>query len=282
MLTAWDGFCRVDYLPEFRRLQVTVTTLEPTVYQEVRPGLAVTFVADDPDGPPTFLSIDLGAELGGELPLLLGRHLTDVATQVITSAPHSAGLQLDLDELAALADTWAPYRAEVLAAANASAEPAGSSVGTWARDLWTRLGGPELVGAIAAVLSAPRPAYGDRGPAEDDSETRDQGTPARVVPKWRSYDLPPALAREAGVEPRISWLVASEISMTGVALRITATGDPAARNIELLAGFDDGSEHWVPFVPRRDSVSILQAQLECRPGHEHTRIRLRTRRTGDG
>ena len=60
MLTAWDGYARVDYLPNLGRIQVTLLTVEPTVYRRLRPGLACAFAADDTGGPPTFVEVDIG------------------------------------------------------------------------------------------------------------------------------------------------------------------------------------------------------------------------------
>ncbi|WP_273942050.1 hypothetical protein [Kutzneria chonburiensis] len=177
MFTAWDGYARVDYLPEPGRIQVTLLTVEPTVYRQVRPGLACAFAADDAVGPPTFVGMDIGFGLTDDEMVLLGA-LASVASELMTARSGSRTARLALDEVAELAETWTPYRAPVLAE---STDDAPARTGVWGSELWTRLSGLGL--AAALVAQSPGHLAGFRsggGPATG------SGAIWRFPPTWRT------------------------------------------------------------------------------------------------
>lgn len=263
MTTAWDGFARVEYEPARRLLMVSISTIEPAAYREIRPGLAAMFVTGDPEGPPVFVSIDLGAltgtDLDGELGLLLGDRLAGVARDVIAGGEaRSAGAELDVYEVADLAEAWAPYRAEALA--GDADVPA--TAGRWLGGLWAGLRGRAAwAGAMAAALNAPAAA-------------RDRGGDG-----WTDTELPAELAELAGIEPELGWTVrADEPRRIGLRVRLRGTGGPPYR---LEAGFDDGRSPWEPFRPDEVDPRVLKAWLYFDATHLDARIRIRAGEAAD-
>lgn len=275
MTTAWDGYARVDYVPEQGRLLITMSTIEPTVYQRLRAGLAAMFVVDDPDGPPTLLVIDVDADLRGELPWLLGDRLARVAREVIGGEPRSKLVQLDIDEVAALAEHWAPYRAEVLAGARTDEANdgvrarIGARVGTWADGLWTRIGGLELLRAVAAIAAGRARPVGERSAIDEPDEHG-----------WRAETVPERLADRAGIEPTMAWRVGFTSSgRRSMTVRVRSVVD-SEQGPELFASFDDGTDRWVRFGTGDERGEWI-AVLGIRPGQDESPVRLSTRGFGD-
>lgn len=272
---AGNVYARVDYVPEQGRLLVTMSTIEPTVYQRLRAGLAAMFVVDDPDGPPTLLVIDVDADLRGELPWLLGDRLVRVARAVIGGEPRSKLVQLDIDEVAALAEHWAPYRAEVLAGARTDEandgvrERIGALVGTWADGLWTRIGGLELLRAVAAIAAGSAWPVGERSAVDEPDEHG-----------WRAETVPERLADRAGIEPTMAWRVGFTSSgRRSMTVRVRSVVD-SEQGLELFASFDHGADRWVRFRTgdeRREWIAVLG----IRPGQDESPVRLSTRGFGD-
>lgn len=262
MLTAWDGYARVDYLPRPGRLQVTLLTIEPTVYRRLRSGLACAFAAEDGSGPPAYVEIDIGTELTKDARVLLGDQLMAVAERLIGPEVATQEARLRLDDLAALADTWAPYRNWVLAP-----EPdlVSARSGSWASGLWTLFNGLGLAAAVRSFV--PIDATHRSASAGDTSE-------------WHDLDLPVELAAAAGVEPRVRWSVYKGLEIfdevpTGIA--ITATGVPGA-GASLLVALDDGQDDWVRLLPDPPDGPDLLAELPFVPGTAEPTLLFRTAR----
>lgn len=244
--TTWDGHVRVDYLPESRRLQVTLITVEPTREAQLRRGLRAGFVIDDPDGPPAFVAADLPAAfLPADLGELLGPRLAPEARLVIGEEPQVRWSRLGLSEVDDLAETWAPYRAVVLAGVEQPSRM--RAVGAWAGGLWARLGVEDIVAGIAA-LGPPTPAMGDVRYDHDDPFGGEPEEP-EVLGSW---ELPASLAQAAGVEARLQWSAAGGL-VTVTARRVAAPGAP------LAVMFDDGRGRWTVLEP--DGEGVLRAAI---------------------
>ncbi|WP_447007199.1 hypothetical protein ACRAKI_12315 [Saccharothrix isguenensis] len=276
MLTAWDGYARVDYVPSPGRVQVTLTTVEPTVFRRLRNGLACAFAGDDPGGPPTYVEVDVGFGLTDDERVLLGESLLAVVDPLLGGGGGSTTTRLDLGQVAALARTWAPYREAVL-----SAEPGTTASGAWVGGLWTRLTGLGLLAALRATPLQADPSYrGDR-PA---------GDPEDVPPEddftWHDSVLPADLAARAGVEPVVRWttyrvdgVLQDAVETTGVVVHATAL--PAA-DARLEVALDDGSGEWVALEPEPGVPLKLAADLPLAPDADEPALRFRTDRRNDG
>lgn len=236
--TAWDGHARVDYLPHLIRLQVTLFTVEPTVEAELRGGLRAAFVPDDPAGPPAFVGAVLERGLlPDDLRHLLGARLGDTADAVLAEPPRCRFVRLDLVEVDDLAETWAPYRAAVLAsdADDASAPTAlggrtwTSTVGRWAEDLWTAISPGDLRAALSAV------GGGDALRGHDDPF----GEPVDGPVATGRWALPPVLADAAGIEPELGWAA----QVDGL-IEVTARPSGSSEAGAVWVSFDDGSQRW--------------------------------------
>jgi hypothetical protein len=260
MLTAWDGYARVDYLPEPGRLQITLLTIESTVYRRLRNGLACAFAAEDRAGPPTFVEVDIGTRPTDDARVLLAGQLITVAEGLIGPETSTRPARLRLDELSALAKTWAPYRDWVLAP---EPDPRPLRSGSWASGLWTIFSG---LGLTAALRALPDPALpGWRSSHE-------------TTVDWRDLELPPDLADAAGVDPRVQWVVDQSPSYTGevvTSVLVRAAGRPsiAAR---LLVGLDDGQGEWVELAADSPGSPDLIAELPFTPGIDEPTLRFRT------
>lgn len=251
MLTAWDGYTRVDHLPDPGRVRVTLLTVEPVVHRRVRPGLACAFVADDATGPPAFVELDVG--WGETEELLLGRSLLEVITSLV--GPQTRYVRLGLDEVASLADRWAPYRSQVLGT------PAES--GSLAGGLWTSFLAIGVTRALRTLSSTPEPAFRDG----DD-----------LVFEWQSIPLPVPLAQDAGVEPVARWVAYQQQNISGVmetGVVIQATALPG-RSGRLLTGLDDRAGTWVELEPDPDDPTLLFADLPVDPGSGEPALRFRS------
>ncbi|WHT17558.1 hypothetical protein N8J89_31175 [Crossiella sp. CA-258035] len=277
MLTAWDGYARVDYLPIPGRVQVTLTTVEPTAFRRLRTGLACAFADDDPGGPPTYVEVDIGFGLTDDERVLLGESLLAVVDQLLGDGGGSTTTRLDLGQVAALAQTWAPYREAVL-----SAEPGRIAAGTWVDGLWTRLSGLGLLAALRATPLQVNVSY--RG-------EHHTGDPADVPPEedvftWHDSVLPTDLAARAGVEPVIRWttyraedVLEGGAESTGVVVHATALPAAEAR---LEVALDDGSGEWVTLGPEPGVPLALAADLPLAPDADEPALRFRTDRRTDG
>ncbi|PRY34266.1 hypothetical protein [Umezawaea tangerina] len=263
MLTAWDGFARVDYLPIPGRVQVTLSTVEPTVFGRPRRGLACAFAADDTGGPPTFVEVDIGFGLTEDEEVLLGGPLMAVVNGLVGGGPEARCTRLTLDEVTALARTWAPYRDRVLARPLVEMRS-----GTWTNGLWTSLAG---LGLVAALRARPMAVELYRDEAEE------------VV--WHDVLLPVDLAALAMVDQEVRWSVYREWDPvagreeTGVVVRATGSPGSAPR---LLVGFDDGDGDWVPLVPEPTEPQVVIAVLPLDPGTGEPALRFRTGGRTDG
>jgi len=262
MFTAWDGYARVDYLPEPGRLQVTLLTIEPTVYRRLRPGLACAFAADDPAGPPTFVEVDMGAEPPYDARILLRGQLMSVVDELVGLETGTREARLRLNELTELAARWAPYRDYVLAPDQVAGR---NRSGAWADGLWALFSG---LGLARALLALPPPVESThRGPEAQGVET-----------DWREVELPGDLANAAGVEPRCEWAPYRDTSYTGgedTGFLVRATGIPG-RETRLMAGLDDVRGDWVALEPEEEGSSHLLADLPSDPGTEEPSLRFRT------
>ncbi|MEU5692286.1 hypothetical protein [Actinosynnema sp. NPDC020468] len=262
MVTAWDGYARVDYLPNPGRLQVTLHTVETTVYRRLRPGLACAFVSDDMSGPPAFVEVDVGVEPGYDASVLLRGRLLTVARELIGPGQSSRATRLRLDELAELARTWAPYRAFVLAP-----EPtAVRRTGSWARGLWALFDGLRL--AEALLRYRPAAVLEHRGSESIDEDTAD----------WHPLVLPEELARAAGVAPRARWTVYRDETLAGdeeIGLVVEVVGT-SADPPDLVVGLDDGTGRWVDFRPG-SGATRFSADVPLAADAPEPSLRFRTR-----
>ncbi|GAB3735040.1 hypothetical protein GCM10027598_60890 [Amycolatopsis oliviviridis] len=249
MLTAWDGYARLDWLPAFGRLQVTLLTAEPTVFRRLHSGLACAFVEDDRTGPPAFVELTLATGITGDVPVLLGDRLAALASSFVRDGGGSGSVRLDLLELEEIAETWAPYRDRVLAP---EPDPPAVSAGSWARDLWTWIGGGELREAVGALASA-------------GEGFRDGGEVA-----WHAFTIPEAMAATAGVDAELAWAVYEQLGERGIVVRAHAVGE-----VSLLAGLDDGSGTWAPFEPDGEE-GVLLAELPLGDLSSEPALRFRT------
>jgi hypothetical protein len=259
MLTAWDGYARVDYLVSPRRVQVTLMTAEPTIYRRVRTGLGCAFATDDSTGPPTFVEVDISAELSDDDRVLLGAPLSSVVNSLVGTEPGSRHTRLALDEIANLADTWAPYRAEVLDA------PEEAKSGTWTEGLWTWL---KELGLLNALTVAVAPEFRSTGPDAFDD--------------WYQVRLPRDLASAAGVNEMLRWYVLSDPDprfRTSVLVLVIAEPGTVPN---LLASIDDGTGTWVPFEMEPAVENAFTAELPFDPERGEPALRFRTGRRADG
>jgi hypothetical protein len=251
MLTAWDGYARLDWLPGPARLQLTLLTTEPTVYGRLHAGLACSFAEHDPAGPPTFVELGLPDGLSVDVRILLGDRLATLAASVVDGSQSSRAGRLNLVELEEIAETWALYRDRVLAH-RPDAPPV--SAGSWARDLWTWIGGRDLQVAVSALGTA---AGGFRSELEV---------------TWHSFTIPDAVAAAAGVGPELAWAVYEQAGERGIVVRAHAAGE-----VRLLAGLDDGSGGWAPFEPGDEAgVVLVDLPLGETPGEPALRLRTGT------
>jgi len=258
-VTTWDGHVRVDYVPDFSSLQVTLATVQPTTVAVLRRGLRAGFARDDPDGPPAF--VEVRAE-GGRVPPdvrdLLGDRLLAEIQQVVAGPARSRWLRMSLSAVDELAEAWAPYRPWILAAEPASpaADPA-PVLGRLGRGLWSRLG----VGGLREALSLPRPPELDfRGDTRRDEASEDnyEDEPAVLTAAGR-WTLPAELARRTGVQPDLVWEVYGDRRVHLIARRAA----PASLDAPVLeVAFDDGAERWARFTETEPGVlrtSIVSA-----------------------
>ncbi len=282
--TAWDGYVRVDYVPEAGRragrgrLQVTFATVEATIETDVRPELRAGFVVDDPDGPPAFVRVSVSrGRLAGDVRELLGRSLVAVAEQVIAGPGRSRWTRLNLLEVDSLAGAWAPYRDLVLAASldedSADDDPdrpaprprAGTPrtgtpsariphAGTLEEGLWALLAADELTRSIAE-LADPRAAgtLGHAGPIHGDGVNQPDAAPAGASGAWT---IPPELAARAGIEPELGWeLGGGQVHVVARAAAGTAgppTGSGPVPRVEVA--FDDNADRWETLEPAPDGT----------------------------
>ncbi|MEU0878611.1 hypothetical protein ABZ345_08445 [Lentzea sp. NPDC005914] len=252
MLTAWDGYTRVDYLHAPGRVRISLLTVEPVVHRRIRRGLACAFAAGDLTGPPAVLELDVG--WGETEDLLLGPRLMDVITGIRGPGSRSRSIRLELDEVAALADRWAPYRSQVLGV------PAES--GRLADGFWTSFLKLGLAKVIRSLPVAADPVYR----AGDDCGFA-----------WQPLRLPVPLAQDAGVEPLARWVayrqLADGVEESGVVIHATAL---PGRRKDLHAGLDDRDDSWVVFEPDPDDPTLLVAELPVVPGRGEPALRFRT------
>jgi hypothetical protein len=254
MITAWDGFVRVDYRPETSQLLVTVLTVEPTVFRRLHDGLAAAFAADDRTGPPTFIDLALPAGITEDTEALLGAPLSALASTVIGAQPRSRSGRLDLREVSEVAHTWAPYRAQVVAGDD---QQAARTVGRWADQLWSRVADA----ALRNAFNAPRLTEAHRSPS-----TAGTGD-------WHELILPAALAEAAGVRPRIGWTAFDQAGERGFVVRAEQHGDAPPR---LLVGIDDGVGAWVPLEPDQGKPGEFIADLPLNASFGEPALRFRT------
>jgi hypothetical protein len=251
MLTAWDGYTRVDYLPDPGRVRVTLLTVEPVVHRRVRPGLACAFVADDATGPPAFVEVDVGWGKTDEL--LLGKSIMSVITGLAGGGTRH--VRLGLDEVAGLADRWAPYRSQVLGTAAES--------GSLASGLWTSFRALGFTRALRTLSTNPDPAFRDGNDLAFD---------------WQPILLPVPLAQDAGVKPMARWVAyrqqttSGEVE-TGVVIQATAVPGHVGR---LLTGLDDRDDTWVQLEPDPDDSTLVVADLPVDPGTTEPALRFRS------
>ncbi|WP_439657470.1 hypothetical protein ACSHWB_34460 [Lentzea sp. HUAS TT2] len=249
MLTAWDGYARVDFVAAPRLVRVTLLTAEPTVFRKVRSGLGCAFAADDAGGPPTFVEVDIGAGLGDDEQALFGERLTSAISGLVADRAGSLHLRLALDEIARLADAWAPYRSEVLDVETVS--------GAWTGGLWTWL--RDLNVLDAWQRSAPLVAA-VRGDAPDAYEG------------WPEIRLPADLARAAGVREVLRWQVLGAPDSVVLVLVTSLPGTTP----RLRASLDDGTGTWVPFEEEPEIANGFLAELPFDPALGDPALRLRT------
>ncbi|MGI5499014.1 hypothetical protein [Lentzea sp. CA-135723] len=255
MLTAWDGYARVDFVAAPRLVRVTLLTTEPTAFRQVRSGLGCAFVRDDAGGPPTFVEIGLGEELGDDERVLLGEQLTSVIGGLVAEGPGSRQVRLALDAIARLADAWAPYRAEVL-----DAEPVS---GAWTGGLWTWLRDLDVLDAFHRFVPSTAVVRGDAPDAYEG---------------WPEIPLPADLARAAGVREVVRWHVLGA-SDSVVIVQVTS---PAGTRPPLWASLDDGTGTWVRFEPEPNLENGFVAELPFDPSLGDPALRLHTGGPIDG
>ncbi|ABD11939.1 hypothetical protein ThrDRAFT_03390 [Frankia casuarinae] len=243
---AWDGFARVDYVDQTPgrrgrgRLQFTLLTVEQTMEADVRPGLRVAFVADDPDGPPVFIGVrTMGRRIPGDLRELLGASVVSVAEQVLAGPPRSRWARLDLRVLDALALAWAPYREQVLASHRAAAGQESTATtepdadlpidaadrrprsGSWDGGLWALLAVDELRDADVDLPGAASlgmmggnsglgPMHATDGPQQRGDDPAEPGGASdqsahRAEAARGRWEIPRDLAGLAGIERTLDW-----------------------------------------------------------------------------
>jgi hypothetical protein len=255
VVTPWDGHVRVDYVPAFSSLQVTLATVWPTKEAELRRGLRAGFVRDDPDGPPAFVEVRApGGRVPADVRDLLGDRLLAEIQQVVAGPVRSRWLRISLRAVDELAEAWAPYRPWILADQSPApaAEPA-PVLGRVARGLWSRLG----VSDLRAALSLPRPPdlgfRTDRPGPDDDEDTADEPGPPTASGRW---ELPAELAWRTGVEVDLIWELYGDRRVHLTARRAAAAvSDPPS----LEVAFDDGAERWARFV--EDEPGVLRTSI---------------------
>lgn len=272
--TTWDGRARVEYLPEYQQLHVTLSTVEPTTETELRDGLRVGFVSDDPDGPPAFVAVTLRANrLTADVHQLLGPRLAAAAEQVTAGPVLMRWTRLNLVEVDDLAAVWAPYRAAVLAAIDVGEQSAGvgrrsvQALGEWAGGLWARLGVDDLRMALADLARAEPVFRGD--PFADDGGI-DRPEPATATGEW---ELPHALADAVRIAPRLRW------EATGGLVDVVARPVAAGAMGEIWVSFDDGAEAWARLEP--DAAGLGRATIASAADPSHLpAVRVRTAEGG--
>ncbi|QIZ33683.1 hypothetical protein [Saccharopolyspora sp. ASAGF58] len=257
----WDGHLRIDHLPDRGTVAITLLTAEPTLEVQLRNGLVAGFVAADPEGPPTFVSVALRDNgVPDDVAELLGPRVAAAVADAIAAGGPGGWLELDLGEVDGLAEAWAPYRAVALEPAIPA--PRGT-LGAWAGELWTRL---DLAG-WAGALRGPELRFrsGESGEREAD--------PPAAQEIWR---LPDELAAAVGVAPEVTWTIRP---LAGGAVEIGLAVRPAGgtANAVLQAGLDDGSQHWETFEP--DPSGVLRARLVASGDPVGVRFRSESRRS---
>ncbi|WP_239310569.1 hypothetical protein [Frankia sp. Cj3] len=272
VVTTWDGHVRVDYVPAFFSLQVTVATVRPTEVAELRRGLRAGFARDDPDGPPAFVEVRVeGSRIPSDVRDLLGDRLWAEVEQVVAGPGRSRWLRMSLAAVDKLAEAWAPYRPWILAdePPATTVEPA-PVLGRLARGLWSRLGVDSL---RSALTRPPTPAFrvrGDDDGDDGDDDTSDEPGPPTATGRWA---LPAELAQRAGVEPDLVWEVFGDRWVHLVA-RTAATAHPDGPWLE--AAFDDGTERWDRF--EETEPLVLRARIvSAADPRQLPLIKIRTR-----
>ncbi|MEX5712966.1 hypothetical protein AB1484_33120 [Parafrankia sp. FMc6] len=258
--TTWDGHVRVDYLPDWRLLQVTLITGEPAVEAALRRDLRAGFVLDDPEGPPAFVAVTLPAgRLHEEVRHLLGEQIVAIAEQVVAGPPHTRWTRLDVLAVDQLAAIWAPYRVWVLATAadeerEQPREPVRAVLGRWAGGFWARLGVEELRRRLTELPQGELVMLGSADPHDDtldDEGDRPEAAPVVASGRW---ELPIELAERARVEPGLEWEIRD-----GAVHIIARQTDAGPGGTGLLVSFDDGTQGWTRL--EEEPSGVLRAEI---------------------
>jgi len=291
--TAWDGYVRVDYIPEVGRrpergrLQVTFATVEATIAADVRPGLRAGFVTDDPDGPPTFIQASVSrGRLADDLSELLGASIAAVAEQVVTGPGRSRWTRLNVGAVDSLSSAWAPYRDLVLAGASPPDDDPDDGLdgptprpraGTADQGLWVLLVPDELRRSMADLpVSGGLALLGSGGGEDRDDNDLDELDESELPPVTVSgqWAVPPELAELAGIEPRLVWEIRAGRVHVVARPAPSTTGQAVGTRPTALVSFDDGANRWQTLIP--DADGTLRAVIDSLANPERLpAVRLR-------